>query len=111
MTTIIRDAHGVPIGQSHNLRGMLDRARTYGGVSRINIYMVKQDHPEGATRPDGFVRVDYANGYTAETYFVSHSHLCDWARDKAKRRGTWWTGAAITHWGYHVAGSEHGRAA
>lgn len=107
MTTIIRDASGKPVSQSHNLRGVLDGARKYGGVTRLRLHMVKQDHPEGATRPDGFIVADYANGFTAETYFVSHSHMCTWARSKHERRGTWFTGCSIQHFGYHVAGSEH----
>jgi hypothetical protein len=110
MTTLIRDQSGKVVSQSHNLRGMLDGARKYGGVSCINVYQVRQDHPEGAKRPEGFVRVEYANGYTAETYFVSYSHLVEWSNDKAKRRGTGWTDASVNRYRgerAHVAGSEH----
>lgn len=107
MTTVIRDKSGKGIRSGHNLGIMFRMARHYGGVLAATIHTVKQDLPQGR-RPDAFMVVEYANGFTAESYFQSYGVALCLARERSARKGTYWSGCAIhTPGAMHVAGSEH----
>lgn len=108
MTTYIFNRAGECIGQSHNLRGMLDRARG-DGVRCIEVHHLD----DGADRrPGAYVRAHYRSGNFAETYFVCASHALEWARERSASspRKSWFAGCEvreITHaagsWNYEAA--------
>jgi hypothetical protein len=84
--SIIWDGNGDIVGKSRNLRGILDGARLYGGVKKVE---VTKDGVWGA-----LVSVTYANGYIGVVDFVCMSHAIDWARMKSNKKG-WWKGCEV----------------
>jgi hypothetical protein len=72
MTTYIFNPAGECISQSHNLRGMFDRARG-DGVRAIEVTRLN----DGPGRPGAFVVARYQSGNYAQTYFVCGSHAVD----------------------------------
>ena len=88
MDTLIYNNDGNQCGRSRNLRGMLDRARTCGGVKKIEVVKIQFGK--------AMVTAYYKNGFKAVTDFASFGHAVDWARDKRDRRGTWFEGCDVT---------------
>ena len=92
MTTYIFNSAGACIGQSHNLRGMLERARG-DGVTAIEVTQLN----DGPGRPGAFVVARYRSGNYAQTYFACGSHAVDWAteRSHSSARRSWFAGCKI----------------
>lgn len=92
----VYDKFSKQVASSKNLRAMLEGARKYDGVKTIRITRMRTvgeylDDKDGAA----VVRVTYATGHFAEDEFRSYSHCVEWAHDRSKRRGTWWTGCTV----------------
>jgi len=91
MSTIIFNPQGEQVGKGKNLGIMFAHARKRGGVKSIKVR--KDKH---STFGDGaFVWVTFADGFVAETRFVSHSHAQTWALSKTHTKGSWWYGAEL----------------
>ncbi len=89
--SIIVDALGTCLRQSHNLRGILEHARGRGVQS---IQVTRLNDPG---RPGALVEVHYCGGHLGRTYFVDGSHAVDWARDQsnASPRRSWFAGCTV----------------
>ena len=92
MTTQVFDDQNRCIGEGRNLRIMLEKARKYGGVSRVTVDQLPPGNRWGA-----LVNVFYANGYRACTNFVDYPHACEWARDRStlSPRVSFWAGCTV----------------
>lgn len=90
--SIVVDALGAVLRQSHNLRGILEHARGRG-VARIDA--IRLNDPG---RPGALVDVHYCGGHLGRTYFVDGSHAVDWARTQrdASPRRSWFAGCTVT---------------
>lgn len=97
---LITDTNGKPVAQSRNLRALLDGGRKYGGVCDITVTPRTLPTYRGNVRTGESTGADvvatYANGFKGQELFVCFSHACEWAKGKAARRGTWFTGCTVT---------------
>lgn len=93
MTTHIFNEHNQCVSEGKNLRIIFDRARRFGGVSRIVVDRLPDSRHWGAV-----VNVFFPNGYRACTNFADYAHACDWARDRSNLspRVSYWAGAVVT---------------
>jgi hypothetical protein len=93
MTTHIFNALNQCIGEGRNLRILFEKARKFGGVSRITV-----DQLSDSRHYEALVNVHFSNGYRGCTNFASYSHACEWAagRSALSPRVSYWAGAAVT---------------
>lgn len=91
MSSIVFDASGNVVRQSHNLRGILEHARGRGVES------IRVDQLADTGRPGAFVSIEYRGRHRGQTYFVCGSHAAEWARRYAAMspRVSWFAGAAV----------------
>lgn len=92
MTTHIFDPANRCIGEGRNLRIMFDRARRFGGVTRVTVDQLPPGQHWGA-----LVNVFYVNGSRACTNFADYSHACEWARARSalSSRVSFWAGCEV----------------
>lgn len=88
MTTIISDSVGHKRSEGKNLAVLFRYAKRCCGVKSISV--------EGKDWGKCRVVVNYTNGWTATTNFVSYDLACEWAEGRSKLgRNSWFSGCKV----------------
>lgn len=76
-------------GVGKNLSLLLRHARSRHGVRMIRIEKLPQDKAS--------MTVVYSDGATGHIVFAEAKHCLEWALEKSRRPGTWWSGCRVEH--------------